>query len=111
MEAIFDSHLHLHLGSYLCLLCVIVVVHNCEIDFLCDGCFHIAVNDRPDKVSHPPCNSIESFVFFFKAGKLEFELFIFSQKASGLQFLREGVELCRQIFIAEDFWVRKMLHK
>lgn len=92
VKAVLDTHFHLHLGDCLGLLSVVVVVHDCKINFLGDCGFHVPVDEGPDEIPDPTCDSIKSFVFFFEVGELEVELSVFSKNAGRFKFFGERVE-------------------
>ena len=93
MQTVFNADFHFHGSDGLCLLCVVIVVHDGEVDFLCDGGFHVPIDGSPDEVSDSPCDSIESLVLFLETGELEVEFLAFSQETGRLQFLRERMKL------------------
>ena len=81
VKTIFNPDLHFHLRRDLGFLRVVIVVHDCKVDLLGDGGFHVAVDDRPDEISDPTSDPIKCFVLLFEVGKFKFELSVFSEEA------------------------------
>ena len=85
MQAIFNPHLHLHLSHCLSLFSVVIVVHNCEVNFLGHCGLHVSVDKGSNEIPDPSCNPIEGLILFLEVGKFEVELFFLSQDACGLK--------------------------
>lgn len=77
MKTVFDTHLHFHLGCFLCLLYITVVMEDCKVSLFHYGSFQISIKSYSDKISHTTSDSIKGLVLFFKVCKLELKAFTF----------------------------------
>ena len=94
MERIVDSDFHFHGCNFLFLLCLHVVIENCEIYFLGDVVFDVTVNQSSEKIPHSPRNAIKSFILFFESAEFKVVLLAFGEKACRLELFGKGMKLC-----------------
>lgn len=110
VQAILNADLHFHLSLLFRCLYITIIMKNCEIRFLRDGCLQISVHYCTDEVADPSSNTIECLVLFLEVGEFELETFVLSQDASWLKLFGEGMELSRQILITEYLQIAHQHH-
>lgn len=87
VQAIFDSHLHLHRHDLSLPLYALIWQQHCEVLLFGCGKLVILEHDDPDEVPDPARDAIESLVLLLKIGKLEFVCLVLGHNASRLHFL------------------------
>ena len=92
MQAVLNTHFHLHRYHLFRLLQLIMILHYRKVKFFSDGSFYIPVHNHPDKVPYTPSNPIESLILLLEVWELEFECFVLGEEPCWLQFFGEGVK-------------------
>ena len=87
MEAILDTHLHLHRHHLSLSLHALIGQQHCEILLFRCGKLVILEHDDPDEIPDPACDAIEGLILLLKVRELELVGLVLGHYASGFHFL------------------------
>lgn len=111
MQAILDTHLHLHRHNFSLPLHTLIGQQHCEILLFRRGKLVILQHNNPDEVPDPACDAIEGLILLLKVRKLEFVGLVLCHNASWFHFLGKRGELSRQILIRVYLYITQPLPK